>query len=99
MRFSKAVVKCRVPILIITLLLMIPAVLGMVGTRINYDMLNYLPSDMDTVIGQWEFDSLDQYFAMERQFFVNPDENAQALIDTMNHNAKTGYKEIYEVVQ
>lgn len=52
MRFSKAVVKCRVPILIITLLLMIPAVLGMVGTRINYDMLDYLPSDMDTVVGQ-----------------------------------------------
>lgn len=52
MRFSKAVVKCRVPILIITLLLMIPAVLGMAGTRINYDMLDYLPSDMDTVVGQ-----------------------------------------------
>ena len=52
MRISKAVVKCRVPILIITLLLMIPAVLGMVGTRINYDMLDYLPSDMDTVVGQ-----------------------------------------------
>ena len=52
MRFSKAVVKGRVPILIVTLLLMIPAVLGMVGTRINYDMLDYLPSDMDTVVGQ-----------------------------------------------
>lgn len=52
MRFSKAVVKARVPILIITLLLMIPAALGMLGTRINYDMLNYLPEDMDTVIGQ-----------------------------------------------
>ncbi|MEV4159795.1 hypothetical protein [Nonomuraea dietziae] len=54
---------------------------------------------MDTVVGQWEFDNLDQYFTMERQFFVNPDENAQALIDTMNNNAKTGYKEIYEVIQ
>ena len=52
MKFSKAVVKGRVPILIITLLLMIPAVLGMLGTRINYDMLDYLPSDMDTVVGQ-----------------------------------------------
>ena len=51
MKFSKAVVKGRIPILIITLLLMIPAVLGMVGTRINYDMLDYLPSDMDTVVG------------------------------------------------
>ncbi len=54
MRFSKGVVKCRIPILIITLLLMIPAVFGMVNTRINYDMLDYLPDDMDTVIGQEE---------------------------------------------
>ena len=52
MKFSKAVVKHRVLILIVTLLLMIPSVMGMVGTRINYDMLNYLPDDMDTVIGQ-----------------------------------------------
>ena len=54
MRFSKAVVKCRVPILIVTLLLMIPAALGMAGTRINYDMLDYLPADMETVVGQNE---------------------------------------------
>mgnify|MGYP000850117350 CR=1 FL=1 len=52
MRFSKAVVKYRIPILILTLVLMIPSVLGMLGTRINYDMLDYLPGDMDTVIGQ-----------------------------------------------
>lgn len=50
--FSKAVVKFHVPILMITLLLAVPAIFGMVGTRINYDMLNYLPEDMDTVIGQ-----------------------------------------------
>ena len=54
MRFSKAVVKYRVPILILALLLMIPSVLGMAATRINYDMLDYLPDDMDTVIGQNE---------------------------------------------
>ena len=54
MKFSKAVVKYRVPILIITLILLIPAVLGMIGTRINYDMLTYLPEDMETVIGQNE---------------------------------------------
>ena len=33
---------------------MVPSVLGMIGTRINYDMLDYLPSDMDTVVGQNE---------------------------------------------
>ena len=54
MRFSKAVVKYRVPILILALLLMIPSVLGMAATRVNYDMLNYLPADMDTVVGQDE---------------------------------------------
>ncbi len=54
MRFSKAVVKHRKLILILTILLMIPSVLGMMGTRINYDMLDYLPDHMDTVIGQHE---------------------------------------------
>ncbi len=54
MRFSKAVVKYRIPILILTLLLLIPSVIGMTATRVNYDMLTYLPSDMETVIGQNE---------------------------------------------
>ena len=54
MRFSRVVVKYRIPILIIAVLLMVPSVLGMIGTRINYDMLDYLPSDMDTVVGQNE---------------------------------------------
>lgn len=54
MGFSKFVVKNRVLILIVAILLMIPSVLGMMGTRINYDMLDYLPEDMDTVIGQNE---------------------------------------------
>ena len=36
MRFSRAVVKYRIPILIIAVLLMVPSVLGMIGTRINY---------------------------------------------------------------
>ncbi len=54
MGFSKAVVQYRIPILILALVLLVPSVLGMVGTRINYDMLDYLPEDMDTVIGQNE---------------------------------------------
>ena len=52
MKFSEAVVKRRILILIIAAVLMIPSVLGMAATRINYDMLNYLPEDMDTVKGQ-----------------------------------------------
>ena len=54
MRFSRAVVKHRVLIIVLVLVLMVPSVLGMIGTRINYDMLNYLPDSMDTVIGQDE---------------------------------------------
>ena len=54
MRFARAVVKSRVVILIVALLLLVPSVMGMLGTRINYDMLDYLPGDMDTVIGQNE---------------------------------------------
>ncbi len=54
MCFSKAVVKHRIPILILTLILMIPSVIGMATTRVNYDMLTYLPEDMETVIGQNE---------------------------------------------
>ncbi len=52
MRASRAVVKYRVPILILALLLLIPSFFGMINTRINYDMLDYLPDDMDTVTGQ-----------------------------------------------
>ena len=52
MRLANAIVKHRVLILILALVLLIPSVFGMLNTRINYDMLDYLPSDMDTVIGQ-----------------------------------------------
>lgn len=51
-KFGKAVVKLRIPILIISILLLIPSVLGMAATRINYDMLSYLPSDIETMKGQ-----------------------------------------------
>lgn len=54
MKLAKAVVKYRVLILIVTLALMVPSVFGYINTRVNYDMLNYLPEDMETVIGQDE---------------------------------------------
>ena len=52
MKLGKAVVKCRILILILAVALLIPAVFGMIYTRVNYDMLNYLPEDLDTVKGQ-----------------------------------------------
>jgi len=51
-KFGRAVTKYRIPILVLAVLLLIPSYLGMIHTRINYDMLDYLPSDMDTVTGQ-----------------------------------------------
>ena len=50
--FGKKVVKYRVPILIISILLLIPSVLGYVNTRVNYDVLTYLPDDIETMQGQ-----------------------------------------------
>lgn len=51
-KLSKAIVKHRVLILIIAAVLIIPSVIGMAGTRINYDMLSYLPNDIETIEGQ-----------------------------------------------
>lgn len=50
--FGKKVVKLRIPILIISLLLLVPSVLGIISTRINYDILSYLPEDIETMKGQ-----------------------------------------------
>ncbi len=52
MKFGKWVVKCRIPILILAVALLVPSLIGMIATRINYDMLSYLPGDIDTVVGQ-----------------------------------------------
>ena len=52
MCFAKKIVQLRVPILVLAVLLLIPSVFGMANTRINYDMLTYLPEDMETVVGQ-----------------------------------------------
>lgn len=51
-KFGRGVVKLRVPILIVSILLLIPSIFGFVSTRINYDILSYLPSDIETMKGQ-----------------------------------------------
>ena len=51
-KFGKAVVKFRIPILILSFLLLIPAGISYINTRINYDILSYLPGDIDTMKGQ-----------------------------------------------
>lgn len=51
-KFGIGVVKLRVPILIVSVLLLIPSIFGFLSTRINYDILSYLPSDIETMKGQ-----------------------------------------------
>ena len=51
-KFGKGVVKCRFLILILAFLLLIPSAIGYMKTRINYDILSYLPGQIETMKGQ-----------------------------------------------
>ncbi len=51
-KFGKAVVKLRIPILILSILLLIPSAIGYFNTRVNYDILTYLPKEIETMKGQ-----------------------------------------------
>lgn len=51
-KFGKAICKYRKIILIISILLLIPAIIGIKATRINYDILVYLPDDIETIKGE-----------------------------------------------
>ena len=48
-KLSRKIVKLRIPIFIVSLLLLIPAALGYINTRVNYDILSYLPGDIETM--------------------------------------------------
>lgn len=52
MKLGKKIVKLRIPILILVTLLLIPAAIGYLKTRTNYDILTYLPKDIETMKGQ-----------------------------------------------
>lgn len=51
-KLGRGIVKARIPILVISILLLIPAALGYINTRVNYDILYYLPKKIDTMQGQ-----------------------------------------------
>lgn len=51
-RFGKFIVKFKIPIFILSILLLIPSIVGILTTRINYDILSYLPGDIETMVGQ-----------------------------------------------
>ena len=52
LKFGEWIVKNRVLILVIGVVLLIPSALGYVNTRVNYDILSYLPKDINTMVGQ-----------------------------------------------
>ena len=51
-KISKGIVKSRYFIFILSLILLVPAFFGYINTRVNYDILSYLPKDIETMIGQ-----------------------------------------------
>ena len=51
-KLGRKIVKLRIPIFIISILLLIPATIGYINTRVNYDILSYLPDDIETIKGQ-----------------------------------------------
>lgn len=51
-KFGKWLTRHKAVVLIIAFLLLIPATIGYVSTRINYDLLSYLPNSLETVSGQ-----------------------------------------------
>ena len=51
-KFGKKVVQLRIPIFILGLILLLPSFIGYVNTKVNYDILSYLPGDIETMIGQ-----------------------------------------------
>lgn len=51
-KLGEIIVKCRIPIFILSVLLLIPSLIGMIRTRVNYDILAYLPKDIETMKGQ-----------------------------------------------
>ena len=52
LKFGRIITKYKKLILIIAIILIIPAILGMKATRVNYDILVYLPDDVETIKGE-----------------------------------------------
>ena len=52
LKLGEKIVSARVVILILSFVLLIPAAYGYIKTRVNYDILSYLPKDIETMVGQ-----------------------------------------------
>ena len=51
-KFGEFICKHKIIILIIAIILCIPSIYGMLSTRVNYDILSYLPNDIETIKGE-----------------------------------------------
>ena len=51
-KIAQGIVRLRKLILTVAVLLLIPSAIGAIATRINYDILTYLPQDLDSMIGE-----------------------------------------------
>lgn len=84
MKLAKSIVKHKVLILVLTLVLLVPSLFGYLSIRINYDMLTYLPKDMETVKGQ---DELMQEFKKGAFAFIvvenMSDKDTKAMIENV----------------
>ena len=60
-RLAKWIVKCRVLIIVVAVALLVPSAMGYIGTRINYDILSYLPEELESMQGQ---NCLDREFGI-----------------------------------
>jgi hypothetical protein len=67
---------------------------GFANGKIYADM----SGPFDTVVWQFEAESLDRFYQAERGVFVNPDAATQRLIETLNGSTVAGQREIYEVI-
>ena len=76
---------------------MLDSALEQAGGYTNRRIYVEYTGPMDTVVYQVEMESLDAYFTMERAVFDDP--QAKPLIDAFNTNARSGHKEIYQVIQ
>ena len=84
-KISKFIVKSYIPILIIGLLLLIPSIIGYMNTRINYDILVYLPEDIETIQGQ---NILTKDFGIGSYAFVMVDSSNSKYILNLENKIK-----------
>lgn len=85
-KFGKWVVKHRIFLVILSVLLLIPAGIGYVKTRINYDILSYLPGEIETMVGQDIL--LDEFGTGAFSFIViedMSDQDVEKLADRMGN--------------